>query len=214
MTLEKHSSENPPPSTEQERQRRLLIQHCHVVRQIARCHGVALADVDDVLQRVLLTVLGKVGQIRPGSERAFVVAVARYEAAHMRRTYYRRSELAEEAIPPRSSGQPRLDDWLHRRVMLSRVNAVLAEMDPKFCEVLVQSTIDGWSCERIARHAGVPVGTVKTRLRSARRELRRRMQVSGVDGPSSENAPAWKETLRGSPHLSRLSSGRVPKRQI
>ena len=196
MTLsEKHDSGSTAPSNEAQdieaqRQRLLLIQHCHAVRQIARCHGVALADVDDVVQRVLLTVLGKVGQIRLGSERAFVVAVARYEAAHMRRTYYRRSELAEEAIPPRSSGQPRLDDMLHRRVMLTRVNAALAEMDPKFCEVLVQSTIDGWSCERIARHAGVPVGTVKTRLRSARRELRRRMQTNGVDGPPSEDARA------------------------
>jgi len=190
MTLDKSDSESTEQSTNEQRQRLLLIHHCHAVRQIARCHGVALADVDDVVQRVLLTVLGKVGQIRPGSERAFVVAVARYEAAHMRRTYYRRSELNEESIPPRSSGQPRLDDWLHRRVMLSRVNAVLAEMDPKICEVLVQSTIDGWSCERIARHAGVPVGTVKTRLRSARRELRRRMQTNGVDGPPSEGARA------------------------
>jgi len=186
---EKQSANSTEPNDEEQRQRLLLIHHCQVVRQIARCHGVALADIDDVVQRVLLTVLGKVGQIRPGSERAFVVAVARYEAAHMRRTYYRRSELAEDAMPPRSSGQPRLDDWLHRRVMLSRVNAVLAEMDPKFCEVLVQSTIDGWSCERIARHAGLPVGTVKTRLRSARRELRRRMQASSVEGPPSGAPP-------------------------
>lgn len=190
MTLDKPSSESREQQMNEQRQRLLLIQHCHAVRQIARCHGVALADVDDVVQRVLLTVLGKVGQIRPGSERAFVVAVARYEAAHMRRTYHRRSELNEESIPPRSSGQPRLDDWLHRRVMLSRVNAVLAEMDPKFCEVLVQSTIDGWSCERIARHAGVPVGTVKTRLRSARRELKRRMQTNGAEGPASDGARA------------------------
>lgn len=184
------STEDTQQDSDAQRQRALLVQHCRAVRQIARCHGVIVADVDDVVQRVLLTVLGKVGQIRPGSERAFVVAVARFEAAHMRRTYCRRSELNEDAIPPRSSGQPRLDDWLHRRVMLSRVNAVLAEMDPKFCEVLVQSTIDGWSCERIAQHAGVPVGTVKTRLRSARRELRRRMQVSSVDGPPSDGARA------------------------
>lgn len=190
MTPDKPKSETRELSADEQRQRLLLMHHCHAVRQIARCHGVALADVDDVVQRVLMTVLGKVGQIRPGSERAFVLAVARYEAAHMRRTYYRRSELNEESIPPRSSGQPRLDDWLHRRVMLRRVNAVLAEMDPKFCEVLMQSTIDGWSCERIARHAGVPVGTVKTRLRSARRELRRRMQTNGGEGPPSERAPA------------------------
>ena len=184
------SASQDSASNEEQRQRVLLIHHCHLVRQIARCHGVALGDIDDVVQRVLLTVLGKVGQIRPGSERAFVVAVARYEAAHMRRTYRRRSELTEDAIPPLSSGQPRLDDWLHRRVMLTRVNAALSEMDPKFCEVLVQSTVDGWSCERIARHAGVPVGTVKTRLRSARRELKRRMQSSTVDGPSSDNLRA------------------------
>lgn len=190
MTPAKQNSESTEQSAERQRQRLLLIHHCHAIRQIARCHGVALADVDDVVQRVLLTVLGKVGQIRAGSERAFVVAVARYEAAHMRRTYYRRSELTEESIPPRSSGQPRLDDWLHRRVLLSRVNTVLAEMDPKFCEVLVQSSVDGWSCERIARHAGVPVGTVKTRLRSARRELKRRMRTNGLDGPASEDARA------------------------
>lgn len=189
MTPDKPKSETRELSADEQRQRLLLMHHCHAVRQIARCHGVALADVDDVVQRVLMTVLGKVGQIRPGSERAFVLAVARYEAAHMRRTYYRRSELNEESIPPRSSGQPRLDDWLHRRVMLRRVNAVLAEMDPKFCEVLMQSTIDGWSCERIARHAGVPVGTVKTRLRSARRELRRRMQTNGGEGPSERTRP-------------------------
>lgn len=184
------SANQDSASTEQQRQRVLLIHHCHLVRQIARCHGVALGDIDDVVQRVLLTVLGKVGQIRLGSERAFVVAVARYEAAHMRRTYRRRSELTEDAIPPRSSGQPRLDDWLHRRVMLTRVNAALSEMDPKHCEVLVQSSIDGWSCERIARHAGVPIGTVKTRLRSARRELKRRMQSTNIDGPPSEDLPS------------------------
>lgn len=188
-----HQSDQGPDSALERRHRVLMLRYETDVRIAARRFGVATGDIDDIVQRVFLIVLSKLGQIQLGSERAFVVAVARREAAHMRRTYRRRSETHEEAAPPYSSGQPRPDDSFHRRSQLLRVLDAMARIDPTSCEALVKSSVYGWSCERIAQGDGIPVGTVKSRIRRARLELKEQLAwargTAECQGPLSGDGP-------------------------
>ena len=166
------------PSTTSHTERSFVQLHRGVANRVARRQGVAPQDVDDVLQRVFLTVLSKRALIQSGAESAFVAAVTRREAAHMRRTYVRRCETTEDAVGPLSSGQPRLDDLLQRRLEVARVLQELSSIDTALAEALIKSSVYGWSCQQIAHEDGVPVGTIKSRIRRARLELRQKLAAT------------------------------------
>jgi RNA polymerase sigma-70 factor (ECF subfamily) len=130
--------------------------------------GIASCDVDDVRQRIWLTVSRCLENVNAGSERAFLWTVARREAGHARRAYRRRAEvtLAE------------FDDFaaaaLHRARQLQRSRAVLQQLDASLRVVLLLVELEGASARDVARRLGIPIGTVKSRLRRARADCARR----------------------------------------
>src|SRR5688572_24044280 len=106
----------------------LAERYAREVRWVCRRYGVGLGDVDDVVQRVFLTIYATLDRIEPSAERAFVVAVARREVGHLRRTYARRAEVDDMALAPRSSGAVRLDERLHQQRTLADADRALARM--------------------------------------------------------------------------------------
>ena len=59
--------------------------------------------------------------------------------------------------------------------LASALRSAVASLDPEFREVIVLRELQDLSYEEIAEIAGVPVGTVRSRLFRAREELRRRL---------------------------------------
>jgi RNA polymerase sigma-70 factor (ECF subfamily) len=151
------------------------------VRAVCRRCGIRLGDVDDVVQRVFMTIYAKLDCIEPGAERAFVVAVARHEVGHLRRTYARRAEVDDLTLAPRSSGAVRLDERLHQQRSLADVDRALARMPASLSRAWRMYELEGLSCARIAGVLDVPLGTVKTRLRRARQWLALAMNGASAD---------------------------------
>ena len=151
----------------------LAERHERDVRGVCRRNGISLGDVDDVVQRVFITVYAKVDCIELGAERAFVVAVARRVVSHVRRTYARRAEVGDTALAPRSSGATRLDERLHYKRRLADADRALDQMPQDLSSAWRMYELGGLSCSQIANRLDVPLGTVKTRLRRAREWLAR-----------------------------------------
>ena len=61
---------------------------------------------------------------------------------------------------------------LERSEEVSKLMAALARLSPEHREVLVLKDIDGLKYEEIADVAGIPIGTVRSRIHRARLELR------------------------------------------
>lgn len=78
--------------------RELVKRHSRAVGRHLERHGVAARDMDDPRQRVWRTIARHFDRIQQGRERAFLLAVARREAGHTRRTYRLRSETTEVEI--------------------------------------------------------------------------------------------------------------------
>ena len=67
----------------------------------------------------------------------------------------------------------------------SAIQASLHKLPPIYRLVIVLVDIEGLSYEEAARAAGVPVGTVKSRLARARLQMQKSLQVSGELLPAS-----------------------------
>jgi RNA polymerase sigma-70 factor (ECF subfamily) len=159
---------------------RLELFHNHrlFVRRLARCCGTREGDVDDVVQRVFLTAFAKIHAIRPGAERSFLSALVESEASHLRRSYRRRGEVDPDGHAEPACSTPRPDESAHWRRVLSGIADSMSALRPELRSALLLFELEGLSCEQIGRLQDVPLGTAKSRLRRARRELRRALEKS------------------------------------
>jgi RNA polymerase sigma-70 factor (ECF subfamily) len=165
--------------------RRLVDEHFAFVWRCLQRVGTPEADIDDVLQRVFLTAARKLSDIQPGAERSFLFAVARREAGHLRRSYRRRGEVSQEAILDKSTGALRPDELAGRQQALAFVSSVLEQMDEDLRMVFLLCDVEELSSIEAAEALGIPVGTVKSRLRRAREDFALRTQTLRAGVPRS-----------------------------
>lgn len=159
-----------------ERLRALVGEHFDFVWRYLRRMGVADGDADDGAQRVFLTASERLGDIRPGSERAFLRGVALRVASHARRSYRRRGEEAFDDTfgEARPDQQPLPDELAEAEAGRRLVEAILDEMDLELREVFVLFEIEELSSQEIAALLDIPQGTAKSRLRRAREDFEKR----------------------------------------
>jgi len=161
----------------------------------ARRLGVHPAVIDDAVQDVFLTAYRRWGDLHHDvSPRAWLYGVTRrvafrYRRSHAR-TVRRKAAMARDGAG-RSTAPHRERDEAHD------VDAVLAALEPRRREVFVMSELLEMTAPEIAAQLEIPVNTVYSRLRLARRELEPRLQRSVAawvgsvrrrDQPSSEQA--------------------------
>jgi RNA polymerase sigma-70 factor (ECF subfamily) len=158
-----------------DRLRAIVDEHHDFTWRSLRRLGVPEADVDDALQRVLLVVARRLGDITVGSERAFLFATAMNEAAHVRRTFARRREDGDDGLATREGAEESPDQALDRARARELLDHLLDDMPLDLRAVFVLFEIEELSTAEIARIVEVPVGTVASRLRRAREDFEARL---------------------------------------
>lgn len=145
-------------------------------------YGVALrmlgdaGSAEDVTQAVFLKIWGSPGLFRSGSFAAWVARVTRNRALdEIRRRRLRPEGELAESMPMEEI----LEDTVLARVNAEHARDALAQLPVEQREPIELGFFDGITHEEIARRTGVPLGTVKTRIRSGLRRLR--VALSGVD---------------------------------
>ncbi len=133
------------------------------------------ADVaEDLAQETLITVWRKAGMYSAdkGSATTWIYTIARnLRTDHLRR---RRvwQELTDEQAEALPSNEMPADEAVSERQRQVRVQAVLKELPEEQVEVVTLAFIDGLSHGEIADRLGLPLGTVKSRIRLAYQKLR------------------------------------------
>ncbi|MBS2016465.1 MAG: sigma-70 family RNA polymerase sigma factor [Deltaproteobacteria bacterium] len=139
--------------------------------------GVRDPDLEDVLQEVFVVVHQRLHTFDGSSKvTTWLFGICLRVVSGYRRRGYRRRELAV-AEPPEPSAESHAaaspEDDLAAAQSRARLDILLDDMDLEKRAVFVMFEIDEMPCEEIASIVGVPLGTVYSRLHSARKQFQR-----------------------------------------
>lgn len=128
------------------------------------------ADADDVLQEVYLTACQKFSQLRSrDSFRAWIISIARNKCNDYFRRRAARYEIPVDALQEKALSDSRYGVW-----EISTVRETLELLGDKEKQILYLYYWKEMPQAEIARRLDIPVGTVKSRLHTARQNFRSR----------------------------------------
>ena len=174
------------------------------VARMLRKGGVPRNELDDEIQRTFMVAAGRLEDVKPGAERSFLFQVARNRASHARRSLARRRESPTDELPERSETRGTPEDLAGRKQIGVLLEAALASLDESLRSVFVLFEIEGLDMQEIATALKLPRGTVASRLRRGRAQIRRSLPVLelawslGLDDAAELEGPALMRREHGS----------------
>lgn len=136
------------------------------------------ADAEDVAQEALLRAYHKFQDLRdPSRFRAWVVRIS-FRLALDRWRSAKRREVREVAWsrPEWRPAPPTAEQIAISNEFQERLERALGELPEKSRLVLILSAIQGYTLEEVSTMLGIPLGTVKSRLFFARKQLAEKLQ--------------------------------------
>lgn len=141
------------------------------------------AQTDEVAQEVLLEVWLKAAAFDPrrGAASSWILHIAAQRAVDRVRTVeaQRARDRRLACVAPSDLSDTVVEDVL-QHLAAERVQAALRDLTENKRQALLLAYYDGHSYAAAAEIAGVPVGTMKTRIRDALIQLRCTLQESGL----------------------------------
>ncbi len=164
---------------------RCIDQHGGLVWAIARRYLKDGSEAEDLVQEVFTEVWKKAASFDPAlaSESTFIGLIARRRAIDFLRRLGRRPDFeplsAAESLPQPTSGTPSIicDP--------ETVKSSLATLPPDTRQLFHLFFEDGFTHPEIAEKTGLPLGTVKTRLRRGLITLKEHLRRLGTSNPQS-----------------------------
>ena len=138
-------------------------------------YGVALrllsdaGAAEDVTQAVFLKIWSSPSVFQSGNFAAWIARVTRNRALDLLRSKAQRSE---DELPCTVPDEERIEDTAFAHIDAATVRSALAQLPSEQREPIEMGFFSGITHEEISRRTGVPLGTVKTRIRSGLRKLR------------------------------------------
>jgi RNA polymerase sigma-70 factor (ECF subfamily) len=179
-----------PPGREQDAGRlsELLRAHYGGVWRTLRRLGVAEAAADDAAQEAFIVLSRRLGDVRQGSERTFLLSSAARIAANYRRTWHVRHEVADERVlAEQHDPRPGAEQLLDRKRLRQALDELLDGWPEEIRVAFVLFELEGLSAPEISQVTETKLGTVASRLRRARelfqagaKRLRARAVVGGA----------------------------------
>jgi RNA polymerase sigma-70 factor, ECF subfamily len=154
-----------------------------VAFRVLRRLGVHEREIDDALQMVLLSADRKFDALAtPQDLKAYVCAACVSVARDVGRSRARRMARSADAdvLEETAAADPNPEDVLGRKQALELVQRVLEGMEEERRVVFVLYELEELSGPEIALHLDIPVGTVASRLRTAREEFRAALARASV----------------------------------
>jgi RNA polymerase sigma factor (sigma-70 family) len=143
--------------------------------------GAGIGDVDDVIQLALLGFVQALpafrGECDPTGYACRIAARAAVSARRRARAHRATtSPLDETHAPP--THEPSPDEHAARARRTELLRELLETLPEEQAECLALRVVLGWSLEEVAAASGVPVNTVRSRVRLAKEALRRRIEAN------------------------------------
>jgi RNA polymerase sigma-70 factor (ECF subfamily) len=182
--------ESPPTAERQARLSRMITADYRLIWRLLRRLGVPEHTVDDATQQVFLVAAERLDDIRPESERAFAFGTALRVAQSLRRRAAR--ETFDADADRNASSLPGPDELSDQRRARQTLDRLLSELPDDLRAVFVLFELEGMTSPEIAELAGIPLGTVASRLRRAREtfhELVERERTLRAQSPDRRSTP-------------------------
>ena len=157
----------------------LVEEHIELVARTLRNAGVPQADLDDEVQRTFIIAVRRLDDVQPGAERAFLCQVALNLAWHARRSFARRREIPSDQVPEPVETRATPEELIDRMQVRQHLDGIIDRMDESLRAVFKLFVIDELNLAEIAQLLRIPRGTVASRLRRAREQLRK--HVGAID---------------------------------
>jgi RNA polymerase sigma-70 factor (ECF subfamily) len=165
------------PPDRHARIRWMVDEYFDFVARTLRKAGVPAADLDDEVQRTFITVARRMDDVELGAERSFLFQVAVNLASHSRRKLARRREVLDDRPPERVDACATPEHLTGRKEMRALLDDVIGNMDQSLRTVFLLHEFDEMNLTEIATDLGIPRGTVASRLRRARTQIREHLRV-------------------------------------
>lgn len=136
------------------------------------------ADAEDVAQEALLRAYRKFDRLRdPTRFRAWLVRIVfRLALDRLRSRKRRESRETTWALPERRPAPPTAEDLASSTELRARLERAMDELPEKLRLVLLLTAMQGYTLEEVSGMLGIPMGTVKSRLFFARKELAEKLR--------------------------------------
>jgi RNA polymerase sigma-70 factor (ECF subfamily) len=170
-------------SARQGRLRSLVDGYVDFVARVLRNAGTPQADIDDEVQRTFIIAARRLDEVRPGSEKSFLLQTALNVAAHARRTVARRREVPSDHAPDVFDARATPEQLTDQKRIRQLLDQILDQMGTDLRTVFVLYEFEEMNMAEIAEVVGIPQGTVASRLRRARAEFRARVGL--IEGLST-----------------------------
>ncbi len=169
---------------EPEQVERALLPHLDAAYNLARWLVGDPHDAEDVVQEAYLRALRFFASFRGGDGRGWLLAIVRhtcYDWLRQHRAASFTTPFEEEIHSPEEAS------WNPERLLLrdadaSLLRGALEALPVEAREILVLRELEGLSYKEIAAVAGIPVGTVMSRLARARSRLQRELTARVTKG--------------------------------
>ncbi len=132
---------------------------------------------EDITQSVFLKLWSAPDAFRDGNFSAWISRVTRNRVLDLLRS---RSAKPAAEIPTDLPAEGSLDDDVFARLDAQRVRSALAGLHEDQRSLIEMGFFGGITHDEIARRTGIPLGTIKTRIRTGLRRMRDTLVEAGV----------------------------------
>ena len=166
------------------------------------------ADADDLVQETFLRAYRHWNTFVPGSDcKAWLSTICRHAFVEQRRRAAKSVVADDQELENLAAARQHnrakahdLDGMFGRLDLGPAIAQAIAALEPHYRDVVTLVDVDGFSYEEVAAALDIPIGTVRSRLYRARRQLQESLIDYAIDAGFKTSAPA--------------SIGSLPLRQI
>jgi RNA polymerase sigma-70 factor, ECF subfamily len=135
------------------------------------------ADAEDIAQEALLRAFRKFHELRnPARCRSWIVRISFRLALDRWRSARRRESRETAWCAPAKRAFPTAEEITASNEFQARLANALDDLPEKFRLVLILSAMEGYTLEEVSRLLEIPIGTVKSRLFFARKQLAEKLK--------------------------------------
>jgi RNA polymerase sigma-70 factor (ECF subfamily) len=153
----------------------LLLPHLDAAYNLARWLAGNEHDAEDIVQEAFLRAWKFFGSFRGGNPRAWLLTIVRNAGYNLlaQRRGAREQALEAEDLPEIEDTGANPEALLAEQANIETVRAAIVQLPLEFREIIVLREMEDYSYKEIADIAGIPVGTVMSRLARGRKMLQR-----------------------------------------
>ncbi len=158
-----------------------MLPHLDAAYNLARWLLRNAQEAEDAVQEASLRALRYAGALRGEDARPWLLGIVRNTCFNMLERQRRQAEMLEfdsaEFELARGATEAEPMEQVQQRRLRMQIDAAIRALSPALREVIVLRELEGLAYDEIARIAGLPIGTVMSRLSRARALLRKALST-------------------------------------